>query len=98
MKRIFTLTAAILLITGYTAKAQSRQTKDHEEKTRTEVTLETTEGNIRIALYNETPRQFPETCRQPLLRQSALPPRDTQFHDSGRRPCKPSCPSRSGAW
>ena len=44
MKRIFTLTAAILLITGYTAKAQSRQTKDHEEKTRTEVTLETTGG------------------------------------------------------
>jgi len=72
MKRIFTLTAAILLITGYTAKAQSRQTKDHEEKTRTEVTLETTEGNIRIALYNETP----------LHRDNFLKLADSHFYDS----------------
>src|SRR3712207_9522515 len=48
MKSIFLILAAMLL--PYTGMAQGIDTLRHE------VLLETTMGNIRIALYNETPR------------------------------------------
>lgn len=50
MRKLLT-TIIICLLAAHTAVAQTAETAP-----RPEVLLETTEGNIRIALYNETPR------------------------------------------
>ena len=48
---------------------------------RAEVLFETTAGNIRIALYDET-RQFPENHKDGRLRLPAHPPCHQRLYDS----------------